>query len=123
MKKKILIVEDEFIIAEDLRVTIEDFGYEVIKILPSSDEVIDFLKQNSLKLDLVLLDIKIEGSMNGIELAKIIKDNYKISVVFCTAYHGAEVDKLKQKLGIDIVRKPFLEFILKDTIDAALKKI
>ncbi len=119
--KKILIVEDEFIIAEDIKVTVKEFGYEVIKILPSSNEVIKFLESSYEKPDLILLDIKIEGAMNGVELAKYIKDKYNIPMIFCTAYHGQEIDNLYNELGIKVVKKPYLDYVLKEAIDTTFK--
>ena len=118
--EKILIVEDEFIIAEDLKVTIEDFGYEVIDTIPSADETIQFIEKNK-KPDLILLDIKIEGSMNGIQLAKYIRDRYKIPIVFCTAYTDLAINQQEKDLNIPVVRKPFLDYILERTIKNALQ--
>jgi len=120
MKKKIVIVEDEFIIAEDLKMTVKDFGYDVMKILGSPQEVYDFLKEN--RPDLILLDIKLAGKPTGIDVAKYIDKFYKIPTIFCSAYHDkATFDSIKD-LHIKIVRKPFLDFILKDTIDSVINQ-
>jgi CheY-like chemotaxis protein len=118
MNKKILIVEDEFIIAEDLKLTVEEFGYKNVKTTPSSDLAIELLKYD--KPDLVILDIKIEGKMNGLELAKYIKENYDIPVIFCTAYFGKEIEKVRKELKIKMIRKPFLDFLLKETIESEI---
>lgn len=118
MKKQIVIVEDEFIIAEDLKLTMMEFGYDVMKVLASPQEVYDFLRNNI--PDLILLDIKLAGRPTGIDVAKYVYKFYKIPIVFCSAFHDENtLDSIKD-LHIKLVRKPFLDFILKDAIDSAI---
>ena len=70
-KKSILIVEDEKIIAEDVRNTLEKFNYIIPDIVTSGEKAIQ--KAREIKPDLILMDIMIEGKMNGIEAAKRIR--------------------------------------------------
>ena len=120
MKKKIVIVEDEFIIAEDLRLTVKGFGYDVMKVLGSPEEVYSFLSKK--KPDLILLDIKLAGKPSGIDVARYVDKLYKIPIVFCSAFHDkATLDSIKD-LKIKMVKKPFLDFILKDAIDSTINQ-
>jgi len=120
MKKKIVIVEDEFIIAEDLKLTVKSFGYDVMKVLGSPQEVYDFLREKT--PDLILLDIKLAGKPSGIEVARYVDRLYKIPIVFCSAFHDkVTLDSIKD-LHIKMVKKPFLDFVLKDAIDSTINK-
>ena len=120
MKKKIVIVEDEFIIAEDLKLTVKSFGYDVMKVLGSPQEVYSLLNRE--RPDLILLDIKLAGKPSGIDVAKYVDRLYKIPIVFCSAFHDkATLDSIKD-LQIKMVRKPFLDFVLKDAIDSAINQ-
>jgi len=83
-KKKILIVEDERIVAEDIRTKLEYVGYVVAGIASSGEEALK--KTEKLQPDLVLMDIVLEGKMDGIEAAAQILSRFNIPVVYLTAY-------------------------------------
>jgi DNA-binding LytR/AlgR family response regulator len=80
---KILIVEDEAVIAEKLRTALEDFGYEVLEPCLTPKEALDAL-QNEV-IDLALLDINLSNDIDGVMLAKNITENFKIPFIFITA--------------------------------------
>jgi DNA-binding response OmpR family regulator len=80
MRIKILIVEDELIIAANVAMQIEQFGYEVIGTIPRVEEVLPFLKENL--PNIILLDINLKGDLDGIQLAHLIKKHYDIPVIF-----------------------------------------
>jgi len=82
-KVKILIAEDENIIAKDIENTLERLGYRVLGSVRSGNEVIEKSKQ--LNPDLVLMDIILEGEMSGIEAAEIIMASFTIPVIYLTA--------------------------------------
>lgn len=82
MKKKVVIVEDDYIIQELHRHYVENLGHEVIATFVSGEEAIDFFKSNS--ADLILMDIRLEDSMDGIETMKRIQDINPIPVVYIT---------------------------------------
>ena len=81
---KILIVEDEFIVANDIRNSLHSMGYVVTGIAASGEKAIR--KAELEKPALVLMDIMLRGEMNGIEAAKQIHSQFNIPVVFLTAY-------------------------------------
>ena len=80
MNTKILIVEDEFIVANALRLAVEKAGYIVTGIVTSVEEADDH-RQNQ-KPDLVLLDIRLEGKSSGIDLARKLKDENIPSFIY-----------------------------------------
>lgn len=121
MKKRILIVEDETIIARDIQGKLESLGYEAAAIVSSGEEAI--AKAGELRPDLVLMDIVIKGDIDGIEAARQIKDNYNIPVVYITAY--ADEKTLGRAMITDpfgYLIKPFEERELHSTIEMALHK-
>nr|HPR18706.1 response regulator [Candidatus Cloacimonadota bacterium] len=121
MKKRILIVEDEKIIAEDIKHSLLSFGYDVIGIISSGeDAVIEAQKERP---DIVLMDIMLNGEMTGLEAARQIYKNYNIPALFLTAYATEEILQeaaLSSPFGYLI--KPFEERELKVNLDMALYK-
>jgi CheY-like chemotaxis protein len=83
-KEKILIVEDEIIIARDTESRLKKMGYTVTGIADSRDGTVNAIEKN--RPDLVLMDIMIKGQVDGIETAIEIKKRFNIPVVFQTAY-------------------------------------
>lgn len=81
---KIMVVEDEYLIADDIRITLENLGYEVPAIALSAEAAIE--KVEEVKPDLVLIDIVLKGEMDGIEAAEQIRSRFGIPVVYLTAY-------------------------------------
>src|SRR6476659_449494 len=80
----VLIVEDEAIIALDLKDRVRRFGYEVIAIVPSAERAIAAAFE--LHPDVVLMDIRLEGEMDGVDAAVAIHRKLSIPIVFLTAY-------------------------------------
>ncbi|HEY9205398.1 MAG TPA: ATP-binding protein [Candidatus Methanoperedens sp.] len=118
---RILVVEDERIVAEDLRKSLEKMGYTVVSIASSSDKAIKELEKNA--ADLVIMDIVIRGEMDGIETARIIRSRFNIPVVYLTAYTDEEILKrarITEPFGYIV--KPFDEKELHITIEMALYK-
>ena len=89
MATKILIVEDERITAEDIHDTLLHLGYNVVGIASSSTEALRQAEQFS--PDLALMDIRLEGEMDGIEAATQIRGRFHIPVIYLTAYYNKEV--------------------------------
>lgn len=86
-KARIQIVEDEFIIAEDLRGALEEIGHEVVGVAESYDEAIQHFEAN--KADLVLLDINLEGNAEGIKLGELLAEK-GIPFIYISAYIDAK---------------------------------
>jgi len=118
---KIFIVEDEAIVAESLNDQLEALGYIVTGNAPSGEEALCNIKE---KLpDLVLMDIMLEGEMDGVETAQQIRELYGIPVIFLSAYSDAETlgrAKLTEPFGYLI--KPYKERELHTTLEITLYK-
>ena len=129
MGSKILVVEDERITAEDIKCGLENAGYKVPALVSTGEDAID--KAGKLRPDLVLMDIKLKGKMDGIEAAGQIKLRYNIPVIYLTAYSDeytvkrAEITEpsgyiVKEETGL--VRKPFEESELHNVIEITLHR-
>ncbi|VVB97201.1 Chemotaxis protein CheY [uncultured archaeon] len=120
-ESQILVVEDEALVAEDIRRTIHNLGYIVLSTASSGKEALK--KVDELRPDLVLMDIVLQGEMDGIETAREIRSRFNIPVVYLTAYSDGEIlerAKLTEPFGYII--KPFKERELKINIVIALYK-
>jgi len=116
---KILICEDEFIIAYDLSNLLKAEGYDVVG---SVDNGLDAVRiANEKKPDLILMDINLGTGMNGIEAASIIRESADIPLIFITAYSNRAVfDQAKSVLPNAYLVKPFTEQNLVAAIEMAL---
>lgn len=120
-KKQILIVEDEIIVAEDIKARLENLGYNVPGMARAGMDAIK--KAKKLRPCLALMDIVLEGKMDGIEAASIIHSRFNIPVVYLTAHadeHTIERAKITEPLGY--VLKPFNDRDLHTAIEMALHK-
>ena len=114
-KYKILIVEDDAVIAQLIEHHLLDFGYHVLDIVHDSEKALD--KIYSLRPDLVLLDINILGTKDGIEVAHVIEEKYNLPYIFLTAYSDPSTLERAQNLSpMGYVVKPFKERDLLATI-------
>lgn len=105
---RILITEDERIIAEDLKQTLQSIGHEIVGIASSGEKAIE--QAGMLLPDIIFMDIKLEGRMNGVEAAREIRNTIDTSIIFCTAYADDLTLLQISALNPDgYVSKPFLE--------------
>ncbi|HAK45174.1 MAG TPA: two-component system response regulator [Spirochaeta sp.] len=119
--EKILVVEDERIIAIDLQRRLERFGYTVVGIAAAGDQAIELVKQYS--PDIILMDIMLVGDIDGIETATIIKNEFAIPVIFLTAYSDDKtLERAKIAEPSGYILKPFKDKELYTTIDISLYK-
>ena len=120
-KIKILIVEDEFIIAIDLKKTLEKLGYEVLAHVSKGDDAIAHAYNDN--PDLILMDIMLDGQMSGIQAAEAIKQKYNIPIVYLTALTDEKtLQKAKITEPVGYLLKPFDERGLHSAIEIALYK-
>jgi len=116
---RILIVEDELIIAEDIRTKLTGLGYNVTGIAMTADEAEQLLE--SARPDIVMLDILLKGERDGIDLARIIKDHYKIPFIFLTSYADRDtVERARSVLPDGYLLKPFTDKDLFTAIEVAI---
>jgi len=113
---KILIVEDEGVVAVKLKNTLAQLGYEVLEAVPTGEEAIQQAEQTN--PDLVLIDIYLAGELNGIEAAAQIRSRFNIPVVYLTAYSSDEVvEQAKVTKPYGFLTKPVNEKELKAIIE------
>ncbi|MBF0466580.1 MAG: response regulator [Nitrospirae bacterium] len=121
LKKKILVVEDEAIIAKDIKKCLELIGYEITAAVATGQEALESL--NHSKPDLVLMDIMLNGPLDGIETADAIKLRFDIPVIYLTAYADEQIlERAKITEPFGYILKPFEETELRTTIEIALYK-
>ncbi len=120
-KAKIMIVEDEWIAAEDTQYKLQDLGYIVTALASTGNEAIQKAEED--KPDLVLTDIVLEGEMDGIEVAKQIYSSFDIPFIYLTAYADDKIlERIKITEPFGYIVKPFTNEDLKITIELALYK-
>jgi CheY-like chemotaxis protein len=120
-KPQILIVEDEVITAMELRSRLENAGYTVSAIVSSAEDAIAGL--SSYRPDLVLMDIRLRGDMDGIQAAEAIRRRYDIAVVYLTAYADEETSQRAEATHpYGYIYKPFEEQDIYTTVERALYK-
>jgi len=119
--KRLLIVEDESVVALDLCEALDDLGYSVVGTAASSDEALRIAEQH--QPDLVLMDIRIAGDCDGIYAAGVLRTRDKIPVVYLTA--NADAATLERALATEpagYLVKPFDQHSLRTTIEVALRR-
>ena len=119
---KILLVEDEMIIAAKISMQLTELGYEVTAILPRGEEAITHVKEN--KPDMVLLDIQLKGQIDGIETAMQIKKIADIPILFITANADeATFNRAKEAKPAAFISKPFKQVDLQRSIELAINSM
>ena len=120
-KLQISVVEDELIVAEDLQSTLTNIGYDVIAIANSGELAIEIAESKT--PDLILMDIKLAGKIDGITAAERIRTRQDIPVIYVTAYaNESHVQRMKLTSPFGYIIKPFNERELKIVIEMALYK-
>jgi len=119
VRARVLVVEDERIVAEDIERSLNKLGYPVLGIVSSGEEAME--KAEELGPDLVLMDIVLKGGMDGVEAAEEIQARLKIPVVYLTAYADDEtLERAKVTQPFGYIVKPFEERELYTSIEVAL---
>jgi DNA-binding LytR/AlgR family response regulator len=120
-KTKILIVEDEAIIAKDIENVLTKAGYKVVGTFSNGEAAVENV--DDLNPDIILMDIMLKGDMSGIQAAEIIREKSNIPVVFLTAYADENtIDKARSAVPYGYIVKPFKENEVIATIEIALNK-
>jgi len=120
-KYKILIVEDEILVATDIQESLESLGYTVQRIVDTGLKAIESVEKEL--PDLILMDINLKGEMTGIEAAKIITKNHDVPVIYLTANADIDtVNKAKVALPYGYIIKPFTDKDLQTNIEIAIFK-
>jgi two-component system cell cycle sensor histidine kinase/response regulator CckA len=120
-KVKVLVVEDERIVAKDIQNTLKNLGYDVPSIASTGEEAIR--KAGEYKPDIVLMDIVLKGGIDGIDAASQIRSRFRIPIIYLTAYEDEEtLDRAKVTEPLGYILKPFEERDLHTTMEMALYK-
>ena len=119
--EKIMVVEDEWVVSEQLCRSLEDLGYTISSTASAGDEAIRKVEADS--PDLILMDIVLKGKMDGIEAADRINSQFNIPVIYLTAYTNQEyIVRAKQTKPFSYLVKPFNQKELYANIEMALHR-
>ena len=117
----ILVVEDEPVVAKDLENTLERLGFDVLDTVDTGEEAVEVAGQDH--PDLILMDIKLNGELSGIEAADRIRKNGRIPVIYLTAHQNERIlDQAKKTGPFAYLKKPFNSEELRSTIEVVLEK-
>lgn len=118
---RILVVEDEHIVAMGIKRMLKSLGYTVTGVASSGEDAIS--KAESTFPDVVLMDIMLKGDMDGVEAAKEIRERFDVPVVYLTAYSDTNIlDRAKKTEPFGYIIKPFDEKDLYSSIEVALHR-
>ncbi|MEW6138620.1 MAG: PAS domain S-box protein [Thermodesulfobacteriota bacterium] len=120
-RARILVVEDESIVAADLRSTLEVRGYEVCAVVGTGEDAVSAAR--SYAPNLALVDVFLQGSVDGISAARIIQEELDVPVIYLTAYFDEDLLKrARTTKPFGYLTKPFRDIELYGTIETALFK-
>ncbi len=118
---KILLVEDEFLIAALLQRKLQLVGYEVCELIGTGEEAVEQAEKE--QPDFILMDIHLAGEMDGIEAAQEIHQRFQIPIIFMTGYSDEKIVAQTRDLNpLAYLVKPVTPDHIKPVIDSALKK-
>jgi DNA-binding response OmpR family regulator len=118
---RVLIVEDEALIAEELRERLSHLGFTVIAAVSSGEEAVQIATKEC--PDLVLMDIRLSGDKDGVQAAREIREQVSVAIVYLTAHSDLRtVERVKRTEHEGFILKPFLRKELQSTIEVALRR-
>ena len=119
---RILIVEDEMIIAANISLQLTTLGYDVTGIIPRAEEALTHLRQQ--QPDIVLLDINLKGTLDGIALAHEMQKDFDIPIIYLTANSDKEhFDRAKATNPYAFISKPFKKLDLQHAIELTINRL
>ncbi len=120
-KSRILVVEDEILVREDIEDCLVGLGHEVVSVASTGAEALR--KIPTARPDLVLMDIRLKGDMDGIEAARQIRTNFRLPVIFLTAHaDDSTLQRAKAADPFGYIVKPFAETTVNAVIQTAMHK-
>ncbi len=118
---RVMVVEDDVLIAEDIRISLEDMGYRVCAAVTSGEEAMEQAAKQGPAV--ILMDIVLRGEMDGVEAAERIGREHHIPVVFLTSFADEEtLDRARAAGPFGYLVKPFEDRELRATLEMALYK-
>lgn len=118
MSARILIIEDEALVALELRFVLEDLGHDVVGVAADSRQAEDIIKSSD--VDLALVDIHLSDGPTGIELGRHLGEDHSVAVLFMTANPGMVRNGVAGTIGV--LSKPTDERAVRTAVDYALGK-
>jgi DNA-binding NarL/FixJ family response regulator len=119
---RVLVAEDEIIIAEELRERLTRLGMQVVATVATGEEAIARAEAGDAPLSVVLMDVHLKGAIDGIDAASAITRRCDVPVVFLTAHSDDRTIDRAQRVGpYGYLLKPFHERELKATLELALR--
>lgn len=118
MTARILIIEDEALVAMELRFVLEDLGHEVLGVAATAQAARDLVNEND--VDLALVDIHLSDGPTGINLGRELGQDMGVSVLFMTANPGMVRDGVAGTIGV--LSKPTDEHAVQTAVDYALRR-
>jgi len=120
-KARILLVEDERVVAADIEECVKGLGYEVVGAAASGTEALRLAVRT--QPDLVLMDIKLKGDLDGIDVAGALYDHFAIPVVYLTAHADAEIlERAKSTAPAGYLLKPFDDRTMRTALEIAFDR-
>ncbi|MCE7995596.1 MAG: response regulator transcription factor [Roseivirga sp.] len=120
-KVKLAIVEDERLVARDLKMRLTAVGYEVAAVVHTFQEASQLLQATDSDIDLMIIDIELDGAMDGIRLAQLIQKEHDFPFIFLTSHTTSEIVTEARKTGPSAyLIKPFREREVQIAIDLAI---
>ncbi|PYN71991.1 MAG: hybrid sensor histidine kinase/response regulator [Candidatus Rokuibacteriota bacterium] len=120
-KSRILVVEDEILVREDIEDCLAGLGHEVVSVASTGADALR--KIPTARPDLVLMDIRLKGDMDGVETARQIRTNFRLPVIFLTAHaDDSTLQRAKAADPLGYIVKPFAETTVNAVIQTAMHK-
>ena len=122
MKRKILIAEDEFLPAAHLRSVLSRAGHEIVATVATARDCIDLAREKG--PDVILLDIRLAGDLDGIEAARQIREFSKVDIIFMSGYQEMSFrERAMETAPLAFLIKPVLLKDIEAILDASVTKI
>ncbi|HYE51180.1 MAG TPA: response regulator [Azospirillaceae bacterium] len=119
---RILIVEDDALVALGIRLTLQELGYSVCGIAASEPEAVKLAGET--RPDLALMDIRLKGPVDGIDTARRLRSEFNIRSVYLSAYTDEQtMSRVSQTYPLGFVQKPYSANQLKVALDLALRRL
>lgn len=119
---KILIVEDEMIIAANIAMQLKNLGYSVTATIPRGEEVLPSIEK--IQPDIILMDINLKGGLDGVDIVHKIQKKYNIAIIYLTANADeGNFNRAKQTNPFAFISKPFKKMDLQHTLELTVQRI
>ncbi len=121
MRNRVMIAEDEVFTALELQFHLEQLGYEVVDLVSSGEQAVK--RAIALKPDLLMMDVRLEGEVDGIDAFRAIRKEHDVPVIFLTAFGDEEtISRAKESGAFGYILKPFKERELRAMIEVSLNR-